>query len=100
MTDDERADNLHKVLYDFLRYRDGVSRGALSEGHLSRMGGVPDAVLDDVLASIEWGIRQSDFDYWKYAPTLPEDRATVVTWLEIALRDLRALRARRGESRS
>ncbi len=95
MTDDERLAHLDQVLYFLARYSAAMARGAIHESHLAHVSVLSNEALDDMLAAIEWGIQQRDLDYRSMVPSLPADRATVVSWLQIALRDLRAFRATR-----
>jgi hypothetical protein len=94
MTDEERVTMLEETLYFFTRYRSAMAKGAMADSHLEALSGFDDAAFDNRISTIEWAIRRTDLDFQSIMPTLPE-RATVVAWLEIALRDIRALKATR-----
>lgn len=95
MTNEERLALLDETLYFFARYAKAMARGAMHESHLEKLSLMSDEALDNRLLAIEWAIRQNDLDYRAMVPSLPNDRPTIVSWLEIALRDTRALRASR-----
>jgi hypothetical protein len=94
MTDEERVVMLQETLYFFRRYRSAMAKGAMAESHLERLRDLEDIDLDNRISTIEWAIRKIDLDFEAILSGLPE-RATVISWLEIALRDMRALKATR-----
>jgi hypothetical protein len=94
MTDDARIMLLEEVLYYFTRYRSAMAKGTMSESQLEQLSLLADDALDNRVAALEWAIQKTDLDFDAITPGLPKG-PTLVEWLEIGLRDIRSLRAKR-----
>jgi hypothetical protein len=91
MTDDQRDIRLCYALCEFRP--DAVAKGAFDSVRQQVWRSCSHQEIDDVLTAIAWALGQPDLDFHSLLPSLPKDRALVVTFLEIIQRDLREIRA-------
>jgi hypothetical protein len=88
MTRAEHLENLYFALYQYFRWPDPKKFAGLDDKRRGYWRGASNQVIENIIASITWGLAQPDLDFRTIIPTLPKDRAEVVRFMEMMRADL------------